>query len=68
MTKQSGVYFSPDTKETRYKLQMLARHKMIARLYTDILCDMQVCEIEGFDKTEYINMLRDVVNGFGIRE
>ena len=68
MVKKSGISLYPDTKETRYKLQMLARHKMIERLYADILCDLQVCEIEGFDKTEYIRMLKDVINGFGGRK
>ena len=38
---------------------------MIVKLEADILADMMVCEIEGWDKMEYINMLRDLVNGFG---
>ena len=49
----AGTGFFPDTKETRYRLQELARHRMIASLYADILLDLHVCEIEGFDKTEY---------------
>ena len=39
---------------------------MIERLYKDILFDLQVCEIEGWDKTEYIRMLRDKLNSIGI--
>ena len=61
----TGISFYPDTRETRYRLQELARHKMIASLYADILLDLHVCEIEGFDKTEYIQMLRDLINGIG---
>ena len=46
------------------KLQELARHQMIQRLYTDILTDMQICEIEGWDKLEYLRQLQEVINGF----
>ena len=43
-------------------LQELARHQMIVKLYADILIDMKVCEIEGWDRMEYINMLRRALN------
>ena len=43
-------------------LQELARHQMITKLYADILADMQVCEIEGWDKLEYIHLLQDLLN------
>lgn len=43
-------------------LQELARHQMIVKLYADILRDMEVCEIEGWDRMEYINMLRRALN------
>lgn len=45
-------------------LNTLARHQMIERLYRDILIDMTVCEIEGWDKMEYINELSDLINSF----
>lgn len=45
-------------------LNALARHKMIERLYRDILVDMTVCEIEGWDKMEYIRELQEVINHF----
>jgi hypothetical protein len=51
--------------ETRKALNDLARHKMITRLYADILVDMQICEIEGWDKLEYIRELKDLINSFG---
>ena len=51
--------------ETRKALNDLARHKMVARLYADILVDMQICEIEGWDKLEYIRELKDLINSFG---
>lgn len=46
-------------------MQKLSRLKMITRLEEDILADMMICEIEGWDKLEYINMLRDILNGLG---
>ena len=53
---------NPDTPR---KLQELARHQMIVKLEQDILTDMMICEIEGWDKMEYITMLRELINGFG---
>lgn len=46
-------------------LQELARHQMIVKLYADILRDMKVCEIEGWDRMEYINTLRRLLNELG---
>lgn len=46
-------------------LNRLARQQMIERLYRDILIDMAVCEIEGWDKMEYIKDLQEVINHFG---
>lgn len=51
--------------ETRKALNDLARHKTITRLYADILVDMQICEIEGWDALEYIRELKDLINSFG---
>ena len=49
-------------REKLEALQELARHQMIVKLYADILRDMKVCEIEGWDRMEYINMLRRALN------
>lgn len=51
-------------KETAKALNDLARLQMITKLEADILRDMQVCEIEGWDKMEYITMLKELINGF----
>ena len=59
-----GVVFEGG-EGTRRKAQELARHQMIVKLEADILMDMQVCDIEGWDKMEYLNMLKDLINGFG---
>jgi len=50
--------------ETRKALNDLARHQLILRLYADISMDIQVCEIEGWDKLEFINMLYNILNHF----
>ncbi len=54
-------------KENARALNDLARHQQIARLYQDILIDLYICEVEGWDKMEYINMLKDLINSFGAR-
>ena len=43
-------------------LNELARHRMINRLLTDILVDMQVCDLEGWDKKEYITQLHKEID------
>ena len=52
--------------EVRVTLQKLARHQMITHLYRDILVDFAVCDVEGWDKTEYIRELQDLLNSFKI--
>lgn len=54
-------------KETARVLNDLARHQQIVRLEQDILMDMQICEVEGWDKMEYIIMLKDLISSFGAR-
>ena len=43
----------------------LARQKFKHRLLADILVDLTICEIEGWCKREYINELRELLNGLG---
>ena len=52
-------------KETRKTLNDLARHRMIHRLLADIRIDLEVCEIEGWDKMEYIQTLQKEIGGLG---
>lgn len=47
-------------------LNDLARHKMILRLYQDILIDLTVCDIEGWDKKEYIRQLQELITNFKV--
>lgn len=54
-------------KEASRQLNRLARERMKQRLLNDILVDLQVCELEGWDKLEYIAELRDMLNTLGAK-
>ena len=43
----------------------LARQKFKEKLLNDILCDLMICEIEGWCKVEYITELRKLISGIG---
>lgn len=45
-------------------LNRLAREQMKLKLLGDIRMDLIICEIEGWDKMEYINELNELVNSF----
>lgn len=49
------------SKAERYQVNMLARHQTIERLQKDILFDIRVCQIEGWNPREYIRMIRDML-------
>ena len=55
-----------ESKETVRRYNEFARHSMIHRLLADIMADMQVCDIEGYDKKEYINQIREIINSFDL--
>ena len=44
-------------------LNALARKRFQERMLRDILIDLQICEIEGWCKTEYIRELRRLIGG-----
>ena len=50
------------SQEASRTLNTLCRKQMINKLLADILVDMTVCELEGWDKTEYINELCEILN------
>ena len=60
----NGGVTIPD-KDTARALNDLARHKAIVRILNDIRMDMEICEIEGWDKTEYLNLIRQLLNSIG---
>lgn len=53
------------TADERWKLNELARHHLIKRLYAEILFDMNVCKLEGWDQMSFIRQLQELLNSFG---
>lgn len=43
-------------------MQRVSREEMKLRIYADILVDMMICDIEGWDKIEYVRELQDMLN------
>ena len=60
----NGGVIIPD-RETAKALNDLARHKAILRLLNDVRIDMEICEIEGWDKREYLNWLKELIDSIG---
>jgi len=63
----NGGLIIPD-KETAKALNDLARNTAIARILNDIRMDMEICEIEGWDKNEYLNLIRELLNSIGAKQ
>ena len=55
-------------EDTARALNDLARHEAIVRILNDIRMDMAICEIEGWDKTEYIKQLKKLLDSIGQEE
>lgn len=51
-------------KDTAFKLQMLSREQMKLRLLQDIMIDISVCKLEGFDYREYLLDLKREIDRF----
>ena len=60
----NGGLIIPD-KETAKALNDLARHTAILRILEDVRMDLEICEIEGWDKTEYIKQLKKLLDSIG---
>lgn len=60
----NGGVIIPD-EDTARALNDLARHKAIVRILNDIRLDMEICEIEGWDKSEYLNSIRKLLDSIG---
>lgn len=56
-----SIKLTPDTPATRQALNRLAREKMKHRLLADIRTDLMVCELEGWDKLEYLDELMAMI-------
>ena len=60
----NGGVIIPD-EDTARALNDLARHKAIVRILNDIRMDMEICEIEGWSKSEYLNSIRKLLDSIG---
>lgn len=60
-----GVQLIPDTPEARKALNRLAREKMKYRLLADISLDLVICELEGWDKAEYLSEIENMIDELG---
>lgn len=56
-----------DVDETRLALNTLARKQMIRRLLADILVDINICQLEGWDYREYLLELKKNIDGIVIK-
>ena len=52
-------------EETRKQYNRFARETMKYRLLRDIRVDLQICELEGWSKTEYLDELKEMLNQLG---
>jgi len=48
--------------QTPKKLQTYAREKMKMKMLKDILIDLQVCKLEGWNHREYLDDLKKFIN------
>jgi 5'(3')-deoxyribonucleotidase len=51
----------PD-QETAKRLNDLAREQLKTKLMNDILIDMTICKIEGWDIKEYLQDLKNLID------
>jgi hypothetical protein len=49
------------------ELNRLAREEMKTKLLADILFDMKVCELEGWDVMDYLKEIKALVDGIVIK-
>ena len=43
----------------------LAREQMKMKLLDDVLVDLMICDLEGWDQREYIEELHELIDGIG---
>ena len=65
-TEQAGERMTMDDwlnadGKNRKQLQDACRHAFITKIYAELLMDMEICKMEGWDMFEYPRMMRDAV-------
>lgn len=61
----TGIKLKPDTPEMRHLLNRAAREQLKQRLLADVLMDMNICKIEGWDRLEFVNELIEMLAALG---
>ena len=56
------------TPDARRALNRLAREQVKLKLYRDILFDLNICKLEGWDCFEYIDELIEMLKGLRRRD
>jgi uncharacterized protein YbgA (DUF1722 family) len=51
-------------KETRYRLQILAREQLKMKLLNDIMVDLTICKLENWSFKEYLTELKQLIDSF----
>lgn len=62
MTKYAPKQIA-DMKGTEVVLNRLAREQFKKRLLEDVQFDLTVCDIEGWDKAEYLMEIKRLIDG-----
>lgn len=57
---------NPDYKFPAKNINILARKRFQEHLLKEIMFDLMVCEIEGWDKKEYIREIKKLINSIDI--
>ena len=55
------------TREGRKALNRLAREQAKEKLLRDVLFDLNVCKLEGWDAKEYLDELIDMLMGIRVK-
>lgn len=53
-----------DEKDLPIKLNRLAREQFKTKLLAELTIDMQVCQLEHLNPTEYLQELKDIIDEF----
>ncbi len=57
-----NITLEGSTKEERYQFNKLIRLQIITHLESEILFDVRVCQMEGWDHREFIRMIREMLD------
>lgn len=54
------------TRDERKQVNQYARERMKLKLLADIRTDLMICELEGWDKREYLQELQGLITSFKV--